>query len=395
MATFALPSSVIDESTTETGFNPIAPVTVYISATQPVSIIASSITADGSAGDRYLVLPTTLLQKNYVVAGRSQINGQQSSFVHMVYIIATQDGTEISTRILGLNGASTQPMSAGEMLKYTTDDEYTIAINSSKPVALVAGTTCFTYADGRCDHQAYMPLPVPDSCSNPGDQLYLLADINGNNNNYFVGSTYDCNIQYDFDSMSPSGGGSGRLNPIEPVQMFNSSASPEQNSQGTHTITTNINPLQIIRLGQNPSYQGVYLVTVPSVAQYVTGTVFFTAFGRTNNIQVIGDTAAQQSALLNGQAAALGFWQPYNNVDGYSITHVPVDLGQLYNFTASGKFIITVYGQGGGMSFIFFNFTQYFYDNNHFSSIIDFHDNNYFNSIINVHGNNHRVRKKF
>uniref|UniRef100_A0A914VGF3 IgGFc-binding protein N-terminal domain-containing protein n=1 Tax=Plectus sambesii TaxID=2011161 RepID=A0A914VGF3_9BILA len=353
MATFALPSTAIDDSPTEMGFNPIAPATVYISATQPVSIIASSIAADGSTGDRYLVLPTTLLQKNYVVAGRSLINGQQSSSVHMVYIIVTQDGTEISTSILGLNGVSTRPMNAGEMLKYTADDHYTIAINSSKPVALVAGTTCFAYADGRCDHQAYMPLPVPDTCSNPGDQLYLLADINGNNNNYFVGSTYDCNIQYDYDSMSPSGGGSGRLNPIEPVQLFNSSISPEQNPQSTHTITTSTNPLQITRLGQNPTPQGVYLVTVPSVTQYVTGTVFFTAFGRTNSIQVIGDTAAQQSALLNGQAAALGFWQPYSNVDGYSITHVPVDPGQLHNFTASGKFVITVYGQGGGMSYAY------------------------------------------
>lgn len=99
-----------------------------------------------------------------------------------------------------------------------------------------------------------MPLPVPDTCSYPGDRLYLLGDINGDNN-YFVGSTFNCDIGYSYDINSPGGGGNGRLTSNQPVQLFNSSTS--KNEQGTHTITTDTNPLLITRLGPSSSSLGM------------------------------------------------------------------------------------------------------------------------------------------
>ncbi len=53
--------------------NTIPPISIYILSTQLISVIASNIATDGSSGDRFIVLPTNMIQTYYVIGGMNQV----------------------------------------------------------------------------------------------------------------------------------------------------------------------------------------------------------------------------------------------------------------------------------------------------------------------------------
>uniref|UniRef100_A0A914VQX0 IgGFc-binding protein N-terminal domain-containing protein n=1 Tax=Plectus sambesii TaxID=2011161 RepID=A0A914VQX0_9BILA len=362
MYTFPFPTTSLEPTDNEPVFNEAPGATVYITSTLPISIVASSYSLDGLSGDRFLVLPTTLLQNNYVVAGTNQANAGTSSSRQVAYIIATQNNTNITATLLG-NGESANKVysvfgaPSGTIIKFVSINQYTVVVSSSKPVAMVVGSNCFMFTNGICDHQAHMPLPVPSSCTFPGNDRHLFNNFNSTINNYFIASTFGCDIPFDYDTNLESGGGTGRLTPNQPVMMTDFTL-PGQNIADTHIVNSDTNPLLITQMGN--SKIGTYLLYAPAIEQFVSGTVLFAAFDSAAQMQVIADkTTENGGALLDGKGFP-GSWIQFPGADGYFITKLFLH----FNF----HFCL----------FFNFNFNYYFYYY-HYYNYFHFYFNSYFN----------------
>lgn len=343
---YYFPTTALDPNDPDDGgFNPVQKASIYVTSTLPISIVASSYSSDGSSGDRFLVLPTTLLRTNYVVGGKNHATGGTLIARHVAYVIATSDNTDLTYTLLGSTPEANQnktetSINAGAVWKFVSPNRYTFVLNASKPVAVIVGANCFMYRNGACDHQAQMLLPVPPSCSNPGTDLHLFNNINGNISDYYVASTFGCDFLFEYDTNLGISGTTGRITPNDPWLLTDFTFSG-QNLAPNHFVLSSVNPVLITQFGTNTN--GTYLVYAPPTDQFVTGTVLFAAFDGNSQMQVIGDTVTENSgATLDGQPFP-GTWTRFPGVNRYYLSIIGLQQGP-HSFSSNGLFMITVFG---------------------------------------------------
>jgi hypothetical protein len=69
-----LPTYLLYPLPTAGGFNLIPDISIYIMSTHRISAIASNIAMIDNISDRFIILPTNMLQTYYVVGGMNQVS---------------------------------------------------------------------------------------------------------------------------------------------------------------------------------------------------------------------------------------------------------------------------------------------------------------------------------
>ena len=67
-----------------------------------------------------------------------------------------------------------------------TDDSIVMTFSANKPVAIVAGTPCFGFAQGQCDHRAFMQLPSRCGDSQGYTDFYPVLNLQSTSNSYII-----------------------------------------------------------------------------------------------------------------------------------------------------------------------------------------------------------------
>jgi hypothetical protein len=119
------------------GLNQIPSISIYITSTQPIGVIGSNVSPDGTSGDRFVVLPKTMQGNYYVIGGMNQVgerllllfNGVfiklqiNASFAEQfseILILITESGTALNYTILpsgGNNNVIVANLGAGTVYK--------------------------------------------------------------------------------------------------------------------------------------------------------------------------------------------------------------------------------------------------------------------------------------
>uniref|UniRef100_A0A914VEL3 IgGFc-binding protein N-terminal domain-containing protein n=1 Tax=Plectus sambesii TaxID=2011161 RepID=A0A914VEL3_9BILA len=314
------------------GWNSIPPIGINIKSDSPVTIFGQNILSDSSSGDIFTVLPVSALGTSYYVPLAD--SKALTSYGNRVLVVPTQNNTLVSFEnnvILNLQS----------IYQYDAINAMTLSFNSSQPVAVIAGTTCFGLENGGCDYRAFMPMPT--RCGQTGDNLdtHPVMDLQGKPDEYILAAECEGTTSSMID-----GNSAAQLTPNGPIDFFRFN----QNSNA-HVASCRDSGRYIQLIRTLPSFGGAILGPVLSISQYVANTSlqFFVPQTTSNYAQIVADASAMNSLLMDGAAQPDLQWKAVPVVNGYRFSYATATVGQgFHQFSATGIFSVTVYGFSNG-----------------------------------------------
>uniref|UniRef100_A0A914VE20 IgGFc-binding protein N-terminal domain-containing protein n=1 Tax=Plectus sambesii TaxID=2011161 RepID=A0A914VE20_9BILA len=313
-------------------WNSIPPIGINIKSDSPVTIFGQNILSDSSSGDIFTVLPVSALGTSYYVPLAD--SKALTSYGNRVLVIPTHNNTLVSFEnnvILNLQS----------IYQYDATNAMALSFNSSQPVAVIAGTTCFGLENGGCDYRAFMPMPT--RCGQTDDNLdtHPVMDLQGKTDEYILAAECEGTTSSMID-----GGSNGQLTPNNPIYNLNF----DQNDIA-HVVSCPDSGRYIQLIRSLPSFGGAILGPILSVSQYVANTSlqFFVPQTTSNYAQIVADASAMNSLLMDGAAQPDLQWKAVPVVNGYQFSYATATVGQgFHQFSATGTFSVTVYGFSNG-----------------------------------------------
>ncbi|MFH4981352.1 hypothetical protein AB6A40_008061 [Gnathostoma spinigerum] len=210
----------------------------------------------------------------------------------MVYLIPTEDNTDVTIRAIyegsedQFNVQSLQVREGSKLYMFGVRKKTTLFVDSSKPILLSVGVQSVEYGEHSVDYGSFMPTPLPNlSKAGPSDcgvssedDTLRFADLQGQWN--FMITPYNPSCE-SFNVMLHTSNGNTQIKEVNTSSLQYPIGLDDKASHHyvgiKQPIGSSVHVASLCRYATTGIFDnGFFLDNVPTISQWVTGTVMFT-----------------------------------------------------------------------------------------------------------------------